>query len=327
MMINPFDKGTGAGVINSLNLLHSVGIPICKGGSQSLPDALEKYIIDNGGTIRKGVDVKSVKVVGGEARAFVLADGEEIEGTKGLFSTFHVKQLFGDDGMVDGSLLDAGFRKQINNLRASDYMALNQHIVLSERPIYTLHPEPAPIVEQGHGALHFRQFFNGMTEGKPSPDDSGFLVVPSIVDPSRCPNGEETLVLYSFEPWDLYGDAKNWDKFGQEIADRKLESFFKLAPNLSRDKILNRWIHTPLDYSREKPSWLHGDFCHISQHMDQSLGVRPTAGLARYKTPIDKLYIGGCCTHPGPTVTGGGRAQVQVIFEDLGINFDDVVRG
>jgi phytoene dehydrogenase-like protein len=330
MMISPFEKGTGAAFVSTLNLIHTHGVPIAEGGSQALPDALGAYIRDNGGTIRTGVAVESIKVVGGEARAFVLSDGEQIEGTKGLFSTFHVKQLFGENGMVAGDSLSPKFRRQVANLRYSDYMALNQHIVIKEPPRYKLlgdQPNPGLGLEQAHGALAFRKFFNGMAVGEPSPADSPMSLCASHFDPTRSRNGEHTLYLYSFEPWDLYGDSRNWDTHGQEIADAKLEALRAVTTNMGEENILNRFFHTPLDYAREKPSWLHGDFCHLSQSLDQNLGGRPTQGMSRYHCPIDKLYVGGASAYPGPTITGGGRAQAQVVFEDLGIDFDDVIRG
>jgi len=330
MMISPYEMGTGAAFISALSLIHTHGTPIAEGGSQALPDALGRFIRDNGGTIRTGVTVKSIQVSGGAAKAFVLDDGEVIEGTKGLFSTFHVKQLFGEGGMVDGNLLSDGFKRRVKNLRFSDYMALNQHIVLKEPPRYKLlagQPNPGLGTEQCHGPVEFRRFFNGMSVGEPSPADSPMSLCSSQFDPTRSLHGEHTLYLYSFEPWDLYGDSKNWDKYGQEIADQKLEALRAVCTNMGDDNILNRFFHTPLDYAREKPSWLHGDFCHISQSIDQNLGGRPTQAMSRYKCPIERLYVGGASAYPGPTITGGGRAQAQVVFEDLGIDFDDVIGG
>jgi hypothetical protein len=34
----------------------------------------------------------------------------------------------------------------------------------------------------------------------------------------------------------------------------------------------------------------------------------------------------GACTHPGMGVTGGGRAAVQMVMEDLGIDFKKVIK-
>jgi phytoene dehydrogenase-like protein len=333
IMVSPFEKGTGGVFIAVLQLMHTVGSPIAKGGSQALPDALAACIRDHGGTIRTGVSVDSVKVAGGEARAFVLSDGEEVTGRRGLVSTFHVRQLFGEDGaggMVAGDLLEPDFRRSVKNLRYSDYMALNQHIVLREPPRYKAlgdRPNPGLATEQGHGAIRFRQFFDGMAVGEPSPPDSPMSLCSTPFDPSRAPGGEHTLYLYSFEPFDLWGDPLNWERHGQEIADQKLEGLAAVTTNMTSDNILSRTFHTPLDYSRQKPSWRHGDFCHLAQSMDQNLGGRPTRGMARYKCPIDRLYVAGASSYPGPTINGGGRAPVQVVFEDLGIDFDDVVGG
>ncbi len=237
MMISPYEKGTGAAFTNSLNLLHTYGTPIAEGGSQALPNALEAFIRANGGTIRSGVTVKSVKVVGGEARAFILADGEEVHGRKGLFSTFHVKQLFGDNGMVPSDLLNDQFKRRISHLRYSDYMALNQHIVLREPPRYKDlgdRPNPGLSTEQGWGPRAFQRFFNGMAEGNPSPASSPMSLCATQFDPTRAPNGEHTLYLYSYEPWDLYGDPANWDKHGQEIADQKLDALRQVCTNWRR---------------------------------------------------------------------------------------------
>jgi phytoene dehydrogenase-like protein len=62
----------------------------------------------------------------------------------------------------------------------------------------------------------------------------------------------------------------------------------------------------------------------IGHQSFQTLSYRPLAGW-NYKTPIQKLYMAGACTHPGGGVTGGGRAAVQVVMEDLGIDFRKVV--
>ena len=327
-MISPFERGTGAIMLLITNMLHDTGFPIAEGGSQKLSDALAQCIRDNGGTIRTGVTVKKIKIVGGEAKAFVLADGEEIEGSKALFTTFHIRQIFGENGMVNGSLFSDDIKRRVKNLRASDYMAMNQHIVLKEAPRYKVFDNqysPSFGVEQSHGITEFKRFFGVLNENQPSPANTAMGLCSTTVDSTRAPNGEHTLYLYSYEPYDLYGDAKNWEKYGQEIADQKLEAFREIATNMGDDNILNRYFHTPLDYEQTKPSWIKGDFCHFAQSMDQSQSNRPFFSMSHYRTPFEKLYIGGCSTFPGPTITGGGRAQVQVIFEDLGIDFDDVI--
>ena len=40
---------------------------------------------------------------------------------------------------------------------------------------------------------------------------------------------------------------------------------------------------------------------------------------------IDGLYLTGLGTHPGGAVTGGGRGTAQIILDDLGFDWDDVL--
>lgn len=47
--------------------------------------------------------------------------------------------------------------------------------------------------------------------------------------------------------------------------------------------------------------------------------------MARFATPIKNLYLGGASAWPGPTVSGGGRAVAQVLFEDMDIDFDAAI--
>ena len=71
-------------------------------------------------------------------------------------------------------------------------------------------------------------------------------------------------------------------------------------------------------------SFMHGDFAHIGAHLFQSVGNRPMSGW-NYHTPIKNLVMCGPSTHPGVGVIGGGRAAVQVVMEDLGIDFESVI--
>ena len=140
-------------------------------------------------------------------------------------------------------------------------------------------------------------------------------------------NGETTLYLYNYEPYELYGDHNNWKEYGDKIADEALQAFFTLTTNMDESKVLHRSYNNPLDYEHWNESWLAGDFCHISQESDQGQSNRPFPGLERYVTPIKGLYLGGASAWPGPVVSGGGRAVAQVLFEEMEIDFDAVING
>ena len=63
----------------------------------------------------------------------------------------------------------------------------------------------------------------------------------------------------------------------------------------------------------------------VTIHADQGKSNRPFPEMMRFATPIKNLYLGGASAWPGPTVSGGGRAVAQVLFEDMDIDFDAAI--
>src|SRR3546814_11785795 len=99
----------------------------------------------------------------------------------------------------------------------------------------------------------------------------------------------------------------------------------KIAPNVTDENIIARHFMTPLDITRYNTSLVNGDIQHLGFYSWQLGGNRPIPGWGQYRTPIDKLYMTAGSTHPGGGVTAGpGRNAAQVIFEDLGLDFDEV---
>ena len=57
----------------------------------------------------------------------------------------------------------------------------------------------------------------------------------------------------------------------------------------------------------------------------QSGFMRPIPELAHYRTPVPNVYLCGSGTHPGAGVSmASGRNAAQVIYSDLGLDFDSV---
>ncbi|MBQ9955514.1 MAG: NAD(P)/FAD-dependent oxidoreductase [Eggerthellaceae bacterium] len=332
-MISPFDPATGANFIACMYLMHAPSkfrMPHCVGGSQKFIDAMAAMIKDNGGEIRTNAKIAKVKVEDGKCTAFVLENGEEITAKK-FVSTLHIKQLFGSNGMVDPAIMGEEFTAKVDALRPSYYVGFLQNITLKEAPRYKAlgdKPTEGLITEQSHGHEHYKRVFDELKAGNPSPYDSSATCNATLVDPSRGgEQGLHTLYLYNYEPYALYGDPANWEKYAQEIADKNFEAWCELTTNITPADALTRTIKSPLDYERWNDSWLCGDFCHISQEFDQGSSNRPFPGMTRFVTPIEDLYLGGASAWPGPTVSGGGRAVAQVIFEDMDIDFDAVING
>ena len=140
---------------------------------------------------------------------------------------------------------------------------------------------------------------------------------PSVADPTRAPAGMHTIRILGRQPWNLRKGGtstkigpERWDEVKEEVADAHLRIVQKNAPNLTDDKILARFITTPVDIERMNPSMWHGS-CHGGTDGPAQAGaMRPVPGWAQYRMPIPGLYQTGGTTHPGGGV-GDGRAAMR----------------
>ena len=123
----------------------------------------------------------------------------------------------------------------------------------------------------------------------------------------------------------MKGGAARWDEIKEEVADGILKTLQNRATNMGNENILARCVFSPLDFERCNPSWPEADDFHIGSFLHQSFALRPLPEWGQYRTPIKRLYLCGCSAHPGASVTGGGRVAVQVVMEDLGIDFEKVI--
>jgi phytoene dehydrogenase-like protein len=61
-----------------------------------------------------------------------------------------------------------------------------------------------------------------------------------------------------------------------------------------------------------------GQIFHGELALDQFFTMRPLLDWARYRTPIQNLYLCGSGTHPGTGLTGGSGANAaREILKDL----------
>ncbi len=76
-------------------------------------------------------------------------------------------------------------------------------------------------------------------------------------------------------------------------------------------------LGAPLDLER-RLGLLRGNVMHVEMDFDQMFLYRPLPELARYRTPIENLYLTGASTHPGGGVfAASGRNTARVVLEDV----------
>jgi len=106
------------------------------------------------------------------------------------------------------------------------------------------------------------------------------------------------------------------------------EKVTHFIPGLVADNVLEREVDSPLDIERYSPnSMMHGDFSGLGFQLFHTGSYRPTPELSQYAVPgCDRLYLCGPFMHPGGGIFGVGRPTAIKICDDLGIDFDKMVR-
>ena len=143
---------------------------------------------------------------------------------------------------------------------------------------------------------------------------------PSVVDPSRAPEGQHWFKILAEHPPEL-AQGRDWEKVKLEIAAQNLERIGKVAPNLKTAVILDSLTKSPIDIEADNPHMIRGSMHGGSRSPAFSGSNRPVPGWAQHRMPIPGLYQTGATTHPGGSITGfPGRNAAIVMLQDFGID-------
>jgi phytoene dehydrogenase-like protein len=107
-------------------------------------------------------------------------------------------------------------------------------------------------------------------------------------------------VWMQYAPYHL--KSGTWNEKREALGDLVMNVVEKYAPGF-KNSILHRQILTPLDLE-ETFGLTEGHIYHAEVALDQIFFMRPIPGWARYRTPIQNLYLCGSGTHPGGTISG-----------------------
>ncbi len=120
-------------------------------------------------------------------------------------------------------------------------------------------------------------------------------------------------ICAQFAPYTLRGT--DWNATGPAFGGHGHRHADASTPPISRASILARQVVTPRDLESVN-GLTGGHIFHGELSLDQLFTMRPLVGWARYRTPIERLYLCGAGTHPGYGVSGlsglnAGRGDPQ----------------
>ena len=309
----PSQKGLAIGAM-MMSMRHNPGMSRPKGGTGALVQALVKLVTSLGGKILTDTAVKEVLIDdSGQAVGVRTATGQEYRADRGIVSNIDVRRLFlqlMDSQVVDETLRDRVEHKIVNSNEA----ILKIDCALSEAPRFEAYnhqddyligsiliADSVNHVEKNHAMTLF---------GEIALDDpSMYAVCPTVLDPSMAPDGQHTLWIEFFAPYQIAGaegtglNGTGWtDSLKEKVGDRVLEKLAQYAPNL-KDSIIARQVESPAELAERLGSY-NGNVYHIDMSLDRMIFLRPLPEIANYTTPIKNLYLSGAGAHPGGSISG-----------------------
>jgi phytoene dehydrogenase-like protein len=141
------------------------------------------------------------------------------------------------------------------------------------------------------------------------------IAIPSLTDTSLAPARQHVMSVYmQYAPYKL--KSGNWQDQRTALGDTVIKTVAQYAPDIA-GQILHTQVITPLDLE-ETYGLTGGQIFHGELALDQIFTMRPMLDWARYRTPIENLYLCGSGTHPGTGLTGASGANAaREIAKDL----------
>ncbi|AJM77016.1 NAD(P)/FAD-dependent oxidoreductase [Rathayibacter toxicus] len=268
---------------------HGRGWPVPIGGSQAIITALADDVRAHGGTIETGVEVTS------------LAQLPSARVTLFDLTPRAVRQLA-------GKLLPAAYARALGRFRYGNGVAKVDFAL--DGPVPWTHPElaAAGTVHLGGTRAEITAAERDVAHGRHSENPYVLLAQPSVIDPSRAPDGKHVLWAYTHVP--RYSPLHQ-----REAITTQIERF---APGF-RDRILATSSMTARDIEEYNPNYLGGDIGAGAASLVQLLS-RPVLSADPWRMPVKGFYLCSSSTPPGPGVHGmaGWHAARSALRHEFG---------
>jgi phytoene dehydrogenase-like protein len=277
-----------------------------EGGMGALTQAMAAAAQEAGAEIRTGAEVIEVSVGNGVASGVVLSNGEEVS-AKAIVSNADPKRTLLK--LVDPVHLSPDFVTKLQHYRTPGTVA-KVNLALSTLPKFTGVNGDVSLL-QGRILIapeidYLERAFDESKYGNFSRQPYLEATIPSLTDPTLAPAGKHVMSIYmQYAPYKLKNS--DWETQGIALGDTVVKTLAQYAPNLA-ESILTHQIITPQDLE-DTYGLTGGHIFHGELSLDQFFTMRPLLDWARYRTPIQNLYLCGSGTHPGAGLTGGSGAN------------------
>ncbi|KAA3618309.1 MAG: phytoene desaturase [Calditrichaeota bacterium] len=263
------------------------GVWYAKGGMYSVVEAFVKVFEELGGTIETNSAADSIQVENG--RAVGVRSSKRVFPADMVVSNADFKHTYDD-------LIESKHRKKWSpqKLEKLDYSMSAFILYLGVKKKYSKLKHHTLVLSERYKGLIDDIFVNNVL-----PDDqSMYLHMPSITDPTMAPEGCES--MYVLIPVSNMDAGIEWDEVKENYSKQILnflEHDFKLEG--LQDSIEVMEIFTPKDFAKTQ-----------NAYKGSAWGVEPTLLQSAYFRPhnqsedIENMFLVGASTHPGAGVPG-----------------------
>ena len=269
-----------------------------RGGMGTVSNAIADSARSRGVVIRTNAPVEKILVQDGRVLGVVLKGGDEIHASI-VASNLDPHRTFLQ--LMDSRDLPSDFVDGIRKFR-SEGTSLKMNLALSGIPVFkALAGDPGP---QHRATMHIcpsveyiERAWDDAKYGRPSRSPLIEMTMPTMYDPSLTLRGT------------------TWEQEREPYTERILDVIEEYCPNI-RSIVVERQTLSPWDLE-QRFGITGGNIFHGEMSLDQMFVLRPLAGWARYRTPVQGLYLCGSGAHPGGGVMGApGHNAAREILKD-----------
>ncbi len=279
---------------------HSMGIDHVVGGLSKISEAMAAVVIEHGGEIHCGCEVKKICVSGRTATGVQLASGDTIKADAVVVNADfgHAMQTLFDEGVI---------RKwSPSKLREKKYSCSTFMLYLGVNKVY----------DEPHHQIIFAHDYKEnvkdiVARSIVSEDMSVYVRNATATDPTLAPKGHSALYVLVPTPnmktgilWDSVKTSTYRDKVIKRIMQRT--SMKDLDKHITCEKQI-----TPADWQDKRSLFLGATF-NLGHTVSQMLYWRPRNKFEE----IGRCYLVGGGTHPGsglPTIYESARISANLI--------------
>lgn len=293
----PRASGTAYGLLH-----HHVGSPL---GVFRPPRSNIRQVLERraGIELRRNADVAQIQVSGGRVVGVVLRSGEEISAALVLAGDHPRRTLL---EQLDAKWLEPSLVRALRNIRTRGVVA---RVTLTldtafDQPNLLVAPS-LDYVQRAHDAAKYGQVAEqpwfvasaGRSESALAGRAQG----------GSGGGGEHQLDIHlQCAPYALNEDQ--WDnELREAIARFVLQKLREQQPTIAT-ALRAISVAAPADLEASE-GWYEGQAYGAELALDQALWMRPTAALARYRTPVEGLFLCGPAMHPGGGIAGAAGAN------------------